>query len=342
MALPWWVAPAVATALAVTAVVALGGSVLLGAARPAVLGEGPPWWAGPVLHAVRDVLAALTLGLLLLAGGGAGPGTARGAVQVRAAEVRAAEVRAPEVRDAEVRLPLVRLATWCSAGAALATAAGAVAAVATVTGGSLLRPAAVGDVPGLAGLGGLRVLGYAVVLLLGVAVVSAAAHRRVALVRLAAAAALATALIGVSGHAAGHEAMVGVMAVHVLASSAWAGGLAALLLLRATGTTDVAAMLPRWSQLAGLCFAAVALSGVAAVVLRWSGGAPTTTWLLVAAAKVVVLVALAAAGRSQRRRVVDRARAGQPVPWRRLARLGAVELVLMCLAAGGGVALTAA
>ena len=325
--LPWWAGPAIVLAVAVTAVVAVGLSALLGAAGPTLLADGSPWWAEPLLRSVRDVLAALALGLLLLVGGVVSPPADPG--------------QAP-VPGGRACLPVIRLAAWCSAGAALATAAGLLITAMSLTGRPLLHPWTTADVLLLGGLGGLRVLGYAVVLLLGVAVVTARARHRSTLLRLAIAAALATALLGVSGHAAAHPSMVGVMAVHVLAASAWAGGLAALLVLRATGGTDVAVLLPRWSHLAGLCFGAVALSGVAAVVLRWPGGSPGTDWAWVALGKVVVLVALAVAGRRQRRHVVSRARAGEPVPWRRLARLGAAELVLMCAAAGGGVALAAA
>ncbi len=302
---------------------------LLGAGRPGLLGQdAPPWWLAPGLRAVRDVAGALVLGLLLLTAGvlssPGGPGSASAPTWTAARHG-------------------VRLAAGAAAVAAVTGAAHVVVAAAALTGRPLGAPGAGSDLLTVMGaVGGYRMLAYAAVTMLVVAAVAARARRRRTLLRLAAAAALATALLGGSGHAAGHEAAVGALAVHVLAASAWCGGLGGLLVLRVVAGDDVASLLPRFSRLAGLCFAAVAVSGVVAVLLRWQGGDPGPVWFGLAAGKTAVLVVLAVAGQLQRRRVVGRAAAGRPVPWSDMVRIGAVEVALMAVAAGAGVALSAA
>ncbi|MGJ7440051.1 CopD family protein [Aquipuribacter sp. MA13-6] len=320
------VAVLVTTLTVATAVLA---AWALGAGTPGLLGrDGPPWWLAPALRAGRDVAGASALGLLLLtAGAVSAPGGAGSA-------------SAPAWTPAH---PGVRLAAGAAAVAAATGAAHVVVAGAALTGRPLGAGGAGSDLLVLMGaVGGYRMLAYSALTMLVVAAVAARAQRRQTLLRLAAAAALATALLGGSGHAVGHGAAVGALAVHVLAASAWCGGLGALLVLRVVAGDDVASLLPRFSRLAGLCFAAVALSGVVAVLLRWHGGDPGPVWSGLAAVKVALLLALAAAGRRQRRRVVGRARAGRPVPWSDLVRIGLVELTLMGVATGAGVALSAA
>ncbi|WP_380167015.1 hypothetical protein [Jannaschia sp. R86511] len=335
---PWVLLTLLGTALATSVAVAAGllASWWLGAATPGLLVEqGPPWWLAPALRVVRDVAGALTLGLLLLTGV-TGPGAPLPTSPLPASPLPASSPPAPSpVRGG------VRTAAVTAAVAALAGAGYVVAAAADVTSRPLLPAAGLGGDLWLAlsVVGGLRMMAYSAVALLVVAVLAVRTSHRVGLQRLTVGAALATALLGVGGHGTGHEAMIGVLVVHVLAASVWAGGLGALLVLRLGGAEDVAAVLPAFSRLAGLAFVAVALSGLAAVALRWQDGTPTSTWLLLAAGKAAVMVALAVAGRQQRLRVVARARAGSPVPWRDLARVGAAELLLMGLAAGAGAAL---
>jgi putative copper export protein len=306
-----------------TVAVALWATLALGGAAPGLLqGAAPPWWLAPGLRAVRDVAAVLTTGLLLVSSG-----------------VFSASGPAPVPRAGR-RLPGTRWTVACSLVAAAAAAGHLLAVSATVSGLSPVEPggaAALVDV--LTTVEVTRLLAYAVIALLLVAAGTARARDALALRRVAAVAVLAVALLGVAGHAGGgHEAAMGVLAVHVLAASAWVGGLAALLLLRLSHD-DVAALLPRYSRMAAGCLVAVAGSGVVAVALRWDGGGPDPTWALLAAVKLVLVGALVVLGLQQRRRVVARAQAGEALPWRVLVRLGLAELLLMAVAGGLGVAL---
>ncbi|UEJ84072.1 CopD family protein [Brachybacterium halotolerans subsp. kimchii] len=121
--------------------------------------------------------------------------------------------------------------------------------------------------------------------------------------------------------------------VHVLAMSVWAGGLGAILLLRARGPlTDPSAVIVRFSHLALLAWCVLALSGLWALLTRL--GSPldlvTTAFGLVGLAKIMLLLVLGVLGALQRRRLAVQRRADGP--GRPFVRLAGIELVLMAAA----------
>lgn len=186
-------------------------------------------------------------------------------------------------------------------------------------------------------------------LLLGTAAAAALTAVAVALARgpvgtgvAAAGGALALAVVSFTGHAAGaneHELAVSSLWLHLLGTAGWAGGLFALLVVAGRlGSTELTAVVPRYSRIALLGFCLVGGSGVGNAVLRLgSVGALGSRYGLVLLAKVALLVLLGWFGWVQRRRVVTRV--AEADVRGRFVRLASVELLLMGAAAGLGVAL---
>ncbi|WP_219415873.1 copper resistance D family protein [Pseudonocardia nigra] len=141
---------------------------------------------------------------------------------------------------------------------------------------------------------------------------------------------------GVTGHAgtaADHQLAVITMALHVGAAALWVGGLAAVLVLVARHRPLLDAVLPGFSRLAGICIAAVTLTGVVNAVLRVEGwaGLVTTPYGLLVLAKSACLVLLACLGGLARRRL---ATGRLPV-----LRWAGLETALMALTLGLAAAL---
>ncbi|WP_307806895.1 cytochrome c oxidase assembly protein [Naasia sp. SYSU D00057] len=169
--------------------------------------------------------------------------------------------------------------------------------------------------------------------------------RRIAWVAVANAAAVAALLpLSLSGHAAGadeHGNAVSSMAIHLIAVTAWAGGLVGLVLLRRRIGDALGTVAARYSILAGWAFFAVAASGLVNAWLRLGSPADlvATGYGLLVTAKAVLLVALGVAGILHRRRLLPRlaADAGDRAAFLRLA-VG--EVVGMAVAMGLSVALS--
>nr|WP_255426854.1 CopD family protein [Pseudonocardia sp. C8] len=128
--------------------------------------------------------------------------------------------------------------------------------------------------------------------------------------------------------------------IHVLAATAWVGGLAALVAFAARRHGLLAVALPRFSRLAGLCLAGVAVSGVVAGALGLGTASPSallsTTYGGLILAKIGVTAAVAVIGAHMRRRLVRRALQGRP---ERFAAWATAELALMGVAFGIAVVL---
>lgn len=174
--------------------------------------------------------------------------------------------------------------------------------------------------------------------------VLAMAARRVSWVAVATALAVVALLpLSLSGHAAGsdeHGNAVSSLAIHLVAVSAWSGGLAALVLLRRRVGAALGAVASRFSALAGWAFFAVALSGIVNAGLRLASPADLLTgYGLLVSAKAAILVGLGVAGAVHRRRVLPRLRA-DPADRRGFARLAVGEVVLFSVAMGLSVALS--
>lgn len=166
---------------------------------------------------------------------------------------------------------------------------------------------------------------------------------------LAAASLGATSMTGHAAGTAGHETATSTMLVHLLAAGVWVGGLAILQLLPgpapdapATARADV---VRRYSRLALVCWCAMALSGVGALVVRMAGPGDvlTSAYVQLGLIKALLLVLLGVAGLLQRRTLADgeAARAavangstavGERARLGVLRRLALVELALMGLA----------
>jgi putative copper export protein len=144
---------------------------------------------------------------------------------------------------------------------------------------------------------------------------------------------------GVTGHAssaASHEVAVTTVAVHIAAASLWVGGLGAILVLLGRRRELLAAILPRFSTLAGFCLVAVTLSGLLTAQVRLGSWAAlfSTGYGALVIAKTVALGLLGGLGLLTRRRMA----AGRtPV-----LRWAGVEVTLMAVTLGLAAALSQA
>lgn len=141
-----------------------------------------------------------------------------------------------------------------------------------------------------------------------------------------------------TGHAAGdetHEIATSTMLVHLLAVGIWLGGLAVLQVLTGRSRDDVR-VLRGYSHLALICWIALALSGVLALVVRMNTPAEflTSAYVQIGLGKAVVLLLLGLLGALQRRQLATGL--GTDAEGRRALgtyrRLALLELALMGLA----------
>ncbi len=150
--------------------------------------------------------------------------------------------------------------------------------------------------------------------------------------------------VTLTGHSAGggsHDIATDSLVLHVLAASLWIGGLVAVLITAAgrgpDRATALATAVPRFSRLALLCWAVVAVTGVVNALVRVSlGDLFSTGYGALVLAKTASLLVLGAIGAAHRRSTVSAAAGGEP---RALLRLGGVEVLLMLATVGLAVAL---
>jgi cytochrome c oxidase assembly factor CtaG/putative copper export protein len=145
---------------------------------------------------------------------------------------------------------------------------------------------------------------------------------------------------GHSSAASDHDLATSSLIVHVLAASVWVGGLAGVLLLLRGRHETLGAVLPRYSNLALVCFAAVALSGLLNAWVRTSGDLGLwagSGYGALLAVKISALLALGFFGWTHRRRTVEAVVSGRRGAF---ARLATVEVLLMALTVGVAVALS--
>lgn len=150
--------------------------------------------------------------------------------------------------------------------------------------------------------------------------------------------------VTLTGHSAAggsHDVATDSLVLHVLAASLWVGGLVAVIALAASRGPDRTAALtvavPRFSNLALVCWLALAVTGVVNALTRIAPGALFGSYyggLLLA--KAGALAALGALGALHRQRTVAAAARGET---RALLRLGGVEILLMLATIGLAVAL---
>ena len=144
-----------------------------------------------------------------------------------------------------------------------------------------------------------------------VTVLCFAVRNHTALVFVTALAVAALVPMAQQGHAAGaagHNAAISALGLHLVFAAVWVGGLLTLVLLkRSLGTERLTVVLTRYSTVALICFIVVALSGYASAALRIGNldelATPYGGLVLV---KVTALIALGCFGAVQRRFLIGR------------------------------------
>ncbi|MFZ2177644.1 MAG: cytochrome c oxidase assembly protein [Rhodococcus sp. (in: high G+C Gram-positive bacteria)] len=147
------------------------------------------------------------------------------------------------------------------------------------------------------------------------------------------------ALTGHSSSGGSHDMATNSLILHLVAASLWAGGLFALLAhaRRRGAHTDVAAR--RFSAVAAVCFAVMAVSGVVNALVRVPfGDIVDTTYGRLVVAKTVALVGLGVFGWAQRRRALP-ALAADPQNRGNLIRFAGAELLVFAATIGLAVGL---
>jgi putative copper export protein len=147
-------------------------------------------------------------------------------------------------------------------------------------------------------------------------------------------------LSGHSGHADFNPLAFAALSVHVVAVSAWAGGLLALCAHAAPQTRLDSALLGRFSAMALVCYVAVAASGATNLWARlsWAELVASGSYAVLLLLKVAGFLALGGFGLAHRRRTLRRLSAGEGGSFWSLA---AVEVAVMAAVLGLAVTLTA-
>jgi cytochrome c oxidase assembly factor CtaG/putative copper export protein len=316
--------PLILATVAVVAVVIPAG--LLGGAFAAPVAGLPDVgpvvrWGLPIVRAIHDLAAASTVGLLVV-----------GATII------------PEARHTSRRITAARYA--CASGVVWVVAGlvGLVFTFADISGTTLGDPTFGAQFQTFVfQLDFLRADALSFAMALVVTMGAAVVRRRSGMVALAALSILAILPLSLSGHASGaanHDTAVNSLALHLVAAVLWVGGLLALAMLRPVLGKALAVSVQRYSTLAGWCFVAVAVSGVANAWIRiGSIGNLASTYGALVILKVLALVMLGVAGWQQRSRVVHQISA-DPRAGRNFARLALFELVVMGAAFALGAALS--
>lgn len=210
-----------------------------------------------------------------------------------------------------------------------------------------VSPAAIGDYVGEVGAGKALVFVAAVALVsFGLGAVSVRVGESVPAELRTAVALFALLPLPVTGHAMDFrwpDLTIISLELHVLATAAWAGGLAAVVVLLASSRGMLAAALPRFSRLATVCLVVVALTGLVNAVTELTANRGLfdalfgTSYGVLVLLKVVCFGALAALGGNIRWRLMPAI-----VRQQRTALVGwaALELSVMGLAFGFAVVLS--
>lgn len=165
-------------------------------------------------------------------------------------------------------------------------------------------------------------------------------------------AAIALLPVTLTGHATtggGHLVAIAALAVHLVGVCTWIGGLGALAGYALRHGRVLAVVLPRYSRVAAVCFAAVGLSGVASAAARLTAPAQlvTTDYGRIVLAKTASYLLLGLIALHHRRRLlpaVARAtragRCGPAAARRAFASLACAEVLVMTATVGLAVALS--
>ncbi len=310
----------VVAVLTVALVCALPAAALSGATAPLILGDAGPLvrWGQLVIGVVHNVAAASTIGLLLVGG------------------FLAPESRTSQRRQTAAVSAAITASVWfVSAVASLLVGFAEVSTVALGADGYWQEL-----VVGIQDFELVRLWTIEVAMVAVLVLVTALVRTRAGLAWaavLAFATLIPVAYTGHSSSTSGHETAVTALGIHLVAVSAWVGGLIALVMLRPVLGNALTATVGRFSSLALWCFVAVGFSGVLFAVETVESWEQLVSgyWLLIWG-KVLVLAALGVFGYLHRQRLIDAGleRSGA------FARLAGVETLVMAIALGLSVALS--
>ncbi|MGB3184739.1 MAG: cytochrome c oxidase assembly protein [Ornithinimicrobium sp.] len=313
-----WLPVAAVTAMAL--VLALPAAALSGATAPLILGDAGALvrWGQVVIGVVHNIAAASTIGLLLVGG-----------------------FLAPESRTSHRR-------ETAAVSAAITAGVWVVSAVASL----LVGFAEVSTVPlgsdgywqelfvGMQDFELVRLWTIEVAMVAVLVLVTALVRTRAGLAWaaiLAFATLIPVAYTGHSSSTSGHETAVTALGIHLVAVSAWVGGLIALVMLRPVLGNALTATVGRFSTLALWCYVAVAFSGPLFALNTIESWSQLTSgyWLLIWG-KVTMLGALGVFGYIHRQRLIAAGleRSGA------FTRLARVEVLVMAVPMGLSVALS--
>lgn len=321
---------------AVPAVVAAGAGLVAVLVLALVLGGGRPTPAAPGL-AQAGPLVTWGLPVATLAGRIAAVGTVGTLLFAAVLLPGPGRTLPPASRRA------LRTASWCALAWAASTVGGALLTLSQLVGAaptaSSLRTF-VTDLP--AGRAAAVVLAAACVVALLVRRCTGAIGAGLLLAVAVSGLVVPAVLTGHSATAADHVLAVTNLSLHVVAATAWVGGLLALL-LHGRSREDLAPAAHRFSTVALVCSLVTGLSGLLAAWLVLGRAASASTllgsgygWLLLG--KTTALLALGVLGWRHRRTSLPRLRTGQPGVFRRFA---AVEAAVMLATVALAVALAA-
>lgn len=317
----------VAGALGLGLVAVIGGLLFSGAAATPEIGDPGPLvrWGLPVLTLVWQVAAAATVGLA---------GLAAFLMPERSSTSR----RATAMRYAS-RTALV----WALAGGLTVLFTFADIVGAPPTSAQVLQQFGTF----VFSLEYTRIMAISALIGLAVAVLAAFAKARSTMAWITLISLVGVGVNALTGHAAssvGHENAVNAMGFHLIGIAVWVGGLIAVVVMRTRllepgAGADLAATVERYSVLALWAYAAVALSGLQSALIRLEVlGDLLSAYGLLIVLKVAVLTLLGFLGWQQRRVVVNSLRESADSQ-SAFARLASVEVLLMLVASGLGVAL---
>ena len=147
-------------------------------------------------------------------------------------------------------------------------------------------------------------------------------------------------LTGHSGHSGFNPLALGALSLHVLAVSAWVGGLLALCAHLDPQSRQDVRLLHRFSAMALVCFVVVAVTGVTNLYARlsWAELVESGPYAVLLILKIIGFLALGCFGLTHRRRTLRRMSAGEGASFWSLA---AVEVAVMAAVLGLAVTLTA-
>lgn len=318
----------VVAGVAVVAVVAsLLAAAFSGAVAPLPAGltdAGPGVrWALPLVRVVHDLAASLTVGVLLLA------------ATMVPGRTRADSAAYDEPRRAfALKVAAASGFVWAVAGVAVV-----VLQFADAAGMPLAHPAFGPELSrSVWAIDVLRVGLISAGSAFTVASIAAVARARSTTVAAAVVALFGVAVLGLAGHAGGsadHETAVNAMGVHLLAATAWVGGLLALVVLRPMLDEALGVVARRYSSVALWAFVALGLSGVMAASTRFASPQDLASgYGVLVIVKVIAFVGLGVAGWVHRERTLDRIEAADPGSGRSFLNLALGEAVVMAVAFG--------